>query len=89
MICYLATVLTRVIQIHELKDKYSYSELFKFIRDFRLVKSKEQYINMATSSEFISTLEQLTKAPLTDAVLTQKKNDKIMNFKIKKTIVSP
>lgn len=89
LICYLAVLLTRVVQIHELKDQNSYAELFKFIRDFRLVKSKDLYTNMATSTEFINKLGQLTKLPLTDAVLTQRKFDKIMNFKIKKTILSP
>ena len=82
LICYLAVLLTRVVQIHELKDQNSYAELFKFIRNFRLVKNKDLYINMATSTEFINKLGQLTKLPLTDAVLTQRKFDKIMNFKI-------
>lgn len=36
LICYLSVLLTRLLQIHILKDEYGTEEIFDFIRDFRV-----------------------------------------------------
>ena len=47
LICYLAVLLTRLLQIHTLKDEYSTEEIFDFIRDFRIAKiADRKYINL-------------------------------------------
>ena len=57
LICYLAVLLTRLLQIHVLKDQYGTEEIFDFIHDFRVAKiSDRKYINLTRSSSFIREL---------------------------------
>ena len=57
LICYLSVLLTRLFQIHVLKNEYGTEEIFDFIRDFRVVKiSDRKYINLTRSSSFIKDL---------------------------------
>lgn len=50
-ICCLPVLLTRLLQIHILKDKYGTEETFDFIRDFRVAKvSERKYINLTRIS---------------------------------------
>ncbi|MBS4981971.1 MAG: hypothetical protein KHZ72_11640 [Lachnospiraceae bacterium] len=45
LVCYLSVLLTRLFQIHILKDEYSTEESFDFIRHFRIAKiSDRKYI---------------------------------------------
>ena len=54
LICYLAVLLTRLLQIHVLKDEYGTEEIFDFILDFRVAKICERkYINLTRSSAVI------------------------------------
>jgi transposase len=66
LICYLSVLLTRLFQIHVLKDEYGTEEIFDFIRDFRVIKvSDRKYINLTRSSPFIKDLASRTGLPLT------------------------
>ena len=66
LICYLAVLLSRILQIYILEDKYGTEEIFNFIRDFKVAKiSDNKYINLTRSSEFIKKLAMNTKLPLT------------------------
>ena len=70
-------LLTRLFQIHVLKDSYGTEEIFNFIRDFRIVKvSDRKYINLTKSSSFIKELKTQTGLPLTSYFL---KNEDINN----------
>lgn len=70
LICYLAVLLTRLLQIHVLNDKYGAEEIFDFIHDFRVAKvSDRKYINLAKSSCFIKDLSVHTGLPLTSYFL--------------------
>ena len=70
LICYLAVSLTRLLQIHTLKDEYGTEEIFDFIRDFRIAKiADRKYINLTRSSSFIKELSCLTGLPLTSYFL--------------------
>ena len=70
LICYLAVLLTRLLQIHVLNDKYGAEEIFDFIHDFRVAKvSDRKYINLARSSCFIKDLSVRTGLPLTSYFL--------------------
>ena len=70
LICYLSVLLTRLFQIHVLKDEYGTEEIFDFIRDFRVVKiSDRKYINLTRSSSFIKDLTAQTDLPLTSYFL--------------------
>ena len=70
LICYLAVLLTRLLQIHVLNDGYGAEEIFDFIHDFRVAKvSDRKYINLARSSCFIKDLSVRTGLPLTSYFL--------------------
>ena len=50
LICYLAVLLTRILQIYILKDQYGAEEIFDFIHDFRVAKvSDRKYIKNRAS----------------------------------------
>ncbi len=70
LICYLAVVLVRLLQIHVLGDAYGTEEIFDFIRDFRIVKSSEyKYINLTRNSGFVKDLACKTGLLLTSYFL--------------------
>ena len=81
LICYLSVLLIRLLQIYELKDEDSYQEIFKFIRDFKLTKYGTKYINMATKTDFMDKLEEKTKLPIENAMLSENQYNKIMSYK--------
>lgn len=82
LICYLAVLLTRILQIHILKDHYGAEELFDFIRDFRVVKiSDRKFINLTRSSSFIKDLANLTGLPLTSYFLEKGEINKVLSHR--------
>ena len=82
LICYLSIVLTRILQIYVLKDKYGTEEIFDFIRDFRVAKvSDRKYINLTRSSSFIKTLASETGLPLTSYFLGNESINKMLNHR--------
>ena len=82
LICYLSVLLTRLFQIHVLKDEYGTEEIFDFIRDFRVVKiSDRKYINLARSSSFIKDLTAQTDLPLTSYFLGNEDINKMLSHR--------
>lgn len=82
LICYLAVLLTRLFQIHILKDTYSTEEIFDFIRDFRVAKiSDRKYINLARNSSFIKDLSTKTGLPLTSYFLGNEDINKVLSHR--------
>lgn len=82
LICYLAVVLTRILQIHVLKDQYGTEEIFDFIHDFRLVKiSDRKYINLTRNSNFIKGFSVQTGLPLTSYFLGNTEIKKMLNHR--------
>ena len=70
LICYLAVLLTRLLQIHILNDNFGTEDIFDFMHDFRVAKiSERKYINLARSSPFIKELATKTSLPLTSYFL--------------------
>lgn len=70
LICYLAVLLTRLLQIHVLNDAYGVEEIFDFVHDFRVAKiSDRKYINLTKNSSFIKDLSARTGLPLTSYFL--------------------
>ena len=52
LICYLAVLLSRILQIYILEDKYGTEEIFHFIRDFKVAKiSDYKYINLTVAAQ--------------------------------------
>lgn len=82
LICYLAVLLTRILQIRILKDQYSTEEIFDFIRDFRVAKiSDRKYINLTRSSSFIKNLSNQTGLPLTSYFLGNTDIKKVLSHR--------
>ena len=82
LICYLAVLLSRILQIYILEDKYGTEEIFNFIRDFKVAKiSDYRYINLTRSSEFIKKLAMNTKLPLTLYFLNNEDINKMLNHR--------
>ena len=82
LICYLAVLLTRLLQIHVLKDEYGTEEIFDFIHDFRVAKiSDRKYINLARSSSFIKELSSKTGLPLTSYFLGNEDINKMLSHR--------
>lgn len=82
LICYLAVLLTRIFQIHILKDQYGAEEIFDFIHDFRVAKvSDRKYINLTRSSSFIKNLADQTGLPLTSYFLDNTDIKKVLSHR--------
>ena len=81
LICYLTVLLGRILQFKILKNKYSSSEVFGFIRNFNVAEAEGKYINLATSTSFIKDFAKLTDLPLEHYLLTQRKINKVLNFR--------
>ena len=81
LICYLAVLLERIFQFHILKNEYSSSEIIKFIKDFKVVKADNKYINISFNSKFINELAERYDLPLTHYLLSETQIKKVMNHK--------
>lgn len=82
LICYLTVLLERIFQFKVLEDKYSASEIFSFIKEFKAVKSESKYINTTTASDFINDLSKRFSLPLTNYFLTERQIKSMFNHKL-------
>ena len=81
LICYLTVLLERLFQFKILENEYSTSEIFEFIRDFKVVKGENKYINTTKSTNFIYELSRKLKLPLTNYYLTETQIKSILNHR--------
>lgn len=82
LICYLTVLLERLFQFKVMKNKYAASEIFRFLRDFKVTKAESRYINTATSSDLINGLTEEFHLPLTNYFLTERQIRSILNYKL-------
>ena len=82
LICYLTVLLERIFQFKILKNKHSTSEIFRFIKDFKVTKGETKYINTTKSTDFIHELEKELRLPLTNYFLSETQVKSILNHKI-------
>ena len=72
-ICYTAVLLSRILQFKILENKYPASTIYEFMRKFRVVQiNSTRYINLLTSSEFVTYLSKKMNQPITNFYLTDK-----------------
>ena len=76
LICYLTVLLERILQFKILENTYGTSEIFEFVRDFRVTKAETKYINTARS------LAEKFGLPLTNYFLTETQIRSILKQKI-------
>ena len=82
LICYLTVLLERIFQFKILENKYSTTEIFQFIKDFKVTKGESKYINTTKSSDFIHELALRSKLPLTNYFLSETQIKSILKYKI-------
>ena len=83
LICYLAVLLLRLLQVKVLGNKFCSEQIMAFARGFNIVKSTERsYINMSKSSKLISELEYITGEPLGNYYLKTSEVNGILNAKL-------
>ena len=82
LICYLAVLLTRLLQFKVLKNKYCSEDIFGFIHDFRAAKiSDRKYINLTKGSAFIKEFAAITGLPLTSYFLSEGEIKKMLSHR--------
>ncbi len=82
LICYLAVLLTRLLQFKVLKNEYCSEELFDFIHDFRVAKiSDRKYVNLTRATAFIKEFASLTGLPLTSYFLSDGEIKKVLSHR--------
>ena len=81
LICYLSLFLLRVLEIKVFKNKINSYDLISFIRDLKVVKSRDgSYINTSKNQTVNERLKELTGITTLDALyLTEKEVDNIFN----------
>jgi len=82
LICYITVLLERILQFKVLGDKYSTSEIFNFIKNFKATKAESKYINTTTYSDFINDLSKMFGLPLTNYFLTETQIKSMFNHKL-------
>ncbi len=82
LICYLTVLLERLFQFKVLGNEYSTSDIFQFIKDFKVTKGETKYINTTKSTDFIEELAAKLKLPLTNYFLTETQVKSILTRKI-------
>jgi transposase len=80
LICYLTVLLERLFQFKILGDKYSSSDVFGFIKNFKAVKVDAKFINTTINSDFIENLANLSGLPLTNFFLSETQLKSIFNY---------
>lgn len=82
LICYLTVLLERIFQFKILDEKYSTSDIFRFIKDFRVTKGEHKYINTTRDCTFINDLTDKFHLPLTNYFLSETQINTIFNCKL-------
>lgn len=82
LICYLTVLLERIFQFKILENEYPASDIFQFIKDFKVTKGENKYINTTKSTDFIHELGAKLKLPLTNYFLTETQIKSITTYKI-------
>lgn len=81
LICYIAVLLTRIFQVHILKNEYSSSSIIKFMKGFKLVKGEHKYTNITSSNKLIKHLADKYNLPIDNYFISSTQLKKVLNFK--------
>lgn len=81
LICYLTVLLERIFQFKILGNEYPATEIFEFMKDFKVTKGENKYINTTKSTSFIHGLAIKLNLPLTNYYLTETQIRSILNHK--------
>jgi len=82
LICYITVLLERILQFKILEEKFGASEVFSFIKNFRVTQAEPKCINVATDSPFVKHLAHITKLPIRSYYLSKSQISAILNCKL-------
>lgn len=82
LICYLTVLLERIFQFKVLENKHSTSEIFSFIKNFKVIKAESKYINITVFTDFIDHLTKKFNLPLSHYFLTEVQIKSILKYKL-------
>lgn len=83
LICYLTVLLERIFELEVLENKFSYSEIFEFIKSFKVTKNKHKFINLGKQSSILEYLKMEFDLPLSNYYLSETNIKSMFNNKIK------
>ncbi len=82
LICYLAVLLTRLLQFKVLGNNYCSEDIFGFIKEFKVAKmSDKKYINLTRISNFLKPFAEKTQLPLTSYFLSDGQIKKMLSHR--------
>lgn len=83
LVCYIAVLLERLVQLKVLKGKFSTEDIMGLARGFRVVEvSERRYVNVSKGSPVIDELERMTRLPLSNYHLTKGQVNDILSCKL-------
>lgn len=83
LICYLALLLTRLLQFNVLDNKYTPDEISRFMQEFILIpRTKNSYANATPLSDLLEDLAAILDIPLFNLNLTRKQVKDIQQAKL-------
>lgn len=82
LVCYLTVLLERIFQFKVLGNEHSTSDIFQFMKDFRVTKGETKYINTTRSTDFVHCLATRLNLPLTNYFLSETQIRSILKTKI-------
>ena len=80
LICYITVLLERIFQFKILENKYSSSDIFSFIKGFKVTKAERKHINTTTESELINDLSDRLDLPLNHYYLSDRQIKSILDY---------
>ena len=83
LVCYLAVLLERLFQFRILENRYSTSEVIRFLKDFKVTKGENRYINTTAYSDLIESLSKELKLPLTNYFLSETQIKSILSCQLR------
>ena len=83
LICYLTVLLERIFQFKILENRCSSTSIFKFFKEFEVVKGDNNYINVTSKTDFMVHLKEITNLPITNYFITETQIKKVLNYKFR------
>lgn len=82
-ICYLAVILLRLLQFRCFEERISTEQLTDYIRAFQVTDTgKKEYINTMKDNSVVRHIEEVIKMGTRQLIMTEKKIQKLMKYKI-------
>ena len=81
LICYISVLLLRILQFHVFDNKYCTERFIEFAENLRVVEvAPNKYINITSSSDFITELSEQLSLPLNSFYLDSLQIDKVLKL---------